>query len=404
MYLDNYKKEECTGCEACANICPKHAITMEEDEEGFRYPIIDSSICVSCNLCRSICPQTVSPVRYKNDKVAFGGYVKDLEALASSTSGGAFSALVKAYNPDYVFGAEADGLIVKHSYIKNAESIDKYRQSKYSQSQIGTAYNDVKSFLKKGNTVLFSGTPCQIAGLKKITGENGNLLTIEVICEGVPSPLFIRKYNDFLTKKYRSSIYSIDYRFKCLKTRKNSHSGKWDFEVMRIQLNNKRTIFKDRWFNPFWSIWLGHLMSRPSCYYCKYASTARTADITLGDLWGVHLYCPELYNNNAGASLIVCNTEKGKEILNLAINDLEGHILDFQKALKYQGPLRKTIDTNINRSLFMEDLKSEMPYKRIVKKWAKRPSLELLFRKYIWGNRQKVFIWKIFNSKENNND
>lgn len=159
----------------------------------------------------------------------------------------------------------------------------------------------------------------------------------------------------------------------------------------------KKTIIKDRWFNPFWSIWLNHLMSRPSCYKCRFTTAERGADISLGDLWGVHLYCPELYGSNGGSSLIVCNTEKGKTVVEKAQKLMYGHELAFEDALMYQSPMRKCISDNPDRERFMEDLQSDMSYNDINKKWAKKPSLKLLWQKYIWGNRQKVFFWNLKN-------
>ena len=176
--------------------------------------------------------------------------------------------------------------------------------------------------------------------------------------------------------------------------------GKWDFQQMLIITEDMKTeLKKDRWFNPFWSIWLKHLMSRPSCYECPFTNRDRVADITLGDLWGVHIYCPELYGNNGGTSLVIGNTEKGKSVIAEATKNMYGHELKFEDALKYQGPMRKHIPDNPRRKEFMEDLRSDMDYKQITKKWADRPSIKLLYQKYIWGNRQKVFVWNLFHKK-----
>lgn len=158
---------------------------------------------------------------------------------------------------------------------------------------------------------------------------------------------------------------------------------------------NKKVLKIDRWFNPFWSIWLNHLMSRPSCYKCSFAEQGRTADITLGDLWGVHLYCPELYGKNGGSSLAIGNTEKGTEVLKAAEQYMYGHELVFEDALKYQSPMRKHIDDNPLREAFMSDLESDMSFTEINRKWAKRPTLKLLWQKYVWGNRQKVALWNL---------
>ena len=163
--------------------------------------------------------------------------------------------------------------------------------------------------------------------------------------------------------------------------------------------NKKIVIEKDRWFNPFWSIWLKHLMSRPSCYECPFATTERTADISLGDLWGVHLYCPELYGENGGASLAVANTEKGKTILKAAETQMYGHELKFEDALKYQSPMRKHIDMNPERARFMKDLKGDMSVEKINKNWATKPNLKMLYQKYVWGNRQKVWLWNLLHKK-----
>ena len=140
-------------------------------------------------------------------------------------------------------------------------------------------------------------------------------------------------------------------------------------------------------------------MSRPSCYECPFTNNNRGADITLGDLWGVHIYCPELYGNNNGSSLVIGNTEKGIAVIKHAEKNMYGHMLSFDDALKFQGPMRKHIADNPNRKEFMNDLRSGMDYQQLTKKWADKPSLKLLFQKYIWGNRQKVFIHNIFKKK-----
>lgn len=136
-------------------------------------------------------------------------------------------------------------------------------------------------------------------------------------------------------------------------------------------------------------------MSRPSCYQCPFAQTKRGADITLGDLWGVHIYCPELYGKNGGASLVICNTEKGKNVLEKTREKMYGHDLDFDTALEYQSPMRNPIGYNPQREAFMEDLIGDMKFAEINKKWAKKPTLRLLWSKYVWGNRQKVAVWNL---------
>ena len=396
-------KALCCGCEACVQVCAHNAITMKEDNEGFRYPVVDTEQCVECGLCEKVCQYNDMPPKHAEKKYAFGGYHVNPEVRFESTSGGAFSAIVDAFcDENYIIvGAEARGMDVFHSYIEDKAGLAKFRKSKYTQSVIGKSYKQVKAFLKEGKKVLFSGTPCQIAGLRCYLRNvnQDNLLTVEVICEGVPSPLYVRKWNEHLKEQCGYEIGIIDYRYtgKAL-----LQKGKWDFQQVKIVSNDrKKTYIKDRWFNPFWSIWLNHLMSRPSCYKCRFTTAERGADITLGDLWGVHLYCPELYGSNGGSSLIVCNTAKGKAVMEKAQKSMYGHELAFDDALRYQSPMRKCISENPDKERFMADLQSDMTYKAINKKWAKRPTFKLLWQKYVWGNRQKVFFWNLkYNNKK----
>ena len=397
-YLDTNDKITCSGCEACANVCPHKAICMIPDSEEFRYPKINIDLCTNCGLCRKVCPYNLSPQKCSGMNYTFGGHIKNQKVLSESTSGGAFSAIVDAWcDKNYViFGAVSDGLNVYHDHIFDKKYLDKFRKSKYIQSNIGTSYTDAKKFLQDGKKVLFSGTPCQIAGLKSflLNCNQTNLLTVEVICEGVPTPLYLKSYNKYITTKYHSRIKSIDYRYKDFKSYFNHSIGRWDFEVMQLSLKNSRKLKTDRWFNPFWSIWISHLMSRPSCYQCPYATKERFADISLGDLWGVHLYCPELYNHNKGASLVICNSIKGKKAFLSTKDIFIGHELNYEEALKYQGPLKNHINSNPNRASFIQDLKT-MPYTALCKKWSSPPTIKLLWQKYVWGNRQKILFWKL---------
>lgn len=419
-YLINGDKAGCTGCEACISICPRSALSISTDNEGFRYPELDKSLCINCGLCHKVCPEENMPQKNTPAEEVFGGFITDESLREQSTSGGAFTAIVEGWSSLYekyvIFGAVSQGLEVYHSYIFDKALLGAFRKSKYSQSKIRDSYLKVQEFLTQGYAVLFSGTPCQIGGLMKYLSIRRipleQLLTVEVVCEGVPSPLYIDKFNQYLIKKKGGEISSIDYRFK--------DNFKWDFQVMKCDLTsqgnasaektfffkNKNLTWKcDRWFNPFWSIWLNHLMSRPSCYECPYVSIERVADISLGDLWGVHLYCPDLYGNNGGASVVFLNSSKGISIMENAKKYMYGHQLALADAVRYQAPLRNRISMNPLRQQCMADLGNPTTdYETIVKKWSKRSSLKLLFRKYIWGNRQKVALWSLFHYTRKKND
>ena len=410
-YLVTGKKDECYGCEACVQVCAHSALHLVEDEEGFRYPLVNKDKCVNCGLCNKVCPVEHPLEKETDEQIAFGGYAKDSQIRENSTSGGAFSAIVDRWcsggGENYaVFGALADGLEVRHSYVVDKSLISPFRKSKYSQSEIGDAFKKVRCFLKEEYSVLFSGTPCQIGALlnylRLYRTSTEKLLTVEVVCEGVPSPLYVRKLNEFFLRKYKTPISTIDYR--------NKDNMRWDFEVMEVGFKRVKTGFfnsfglsgckvsnkTDRWFNPFWSIWLQHLMSRPSCYKCAYATKSRVADITLGDLWGVHIYCPELYGNNGGSSVVGANTVKGREVVAGIQQSMVGHELDMDDVVRFQGPMRRPVSENPRREECMADLQNPLKkYEEINCRWAKSPSLKLLFNKYIWGNRQKVALWNI---------
>lgn len=390
-YLGTSRADECFGCEACIGVCTHKAITMVEDEEGFRYPVIQKEVCVNCGLCNTVCPGHNQPEKNPASPMVFGGHIKDEEIRDKSTSGGIFSAITEAWCKEgnyVVFGAYADKLEIFHGYIEDIRYLDKFRKSKYNQSHVGTAYQDVKRFLQIGKRVLFSGTPCQMAGLKNVLGkqfENENLLTVEVVCEGFPSPLFLRKYVEKLQQKKGSRVKSLDYRYK--------NSNKWDFECMEISFENGKKMVRDRWFSPFWVFWARRLMSRPSCEKCPFRTPQRLADITLGDLWGVQKYCPELYGGNKGATLTVCNTDKGKYWFSHAKENIEGHELDFNDALKYQRPMRVIVPGSPDRDKFVKDLK-EMDYDSLCKKWNGKEPFRVIWQKYVWGsNRQVVALY-----------
>ena len=384
-YLNTEKRSHCTGCEACVQSCSQNAISFHFDDELFGYPVIDKEKCVNCGKCYECCPVGRQELLNTSTQYCFGGYSTDADVLQKSTSGGAFTEIVKGWCGDncVVFGAVQNSeLQVEHKYITDIAELDIMRKSKYSQSRIGTAYCDCRRFLAEGKKVIFSGTPCQIAGLKAYLRNKDypNLLTIDVICEGVPSPKFIRSFVSYLEEKNKSKKISLDYSDK--------DNDRWDFNVMSALFQNGKTVKIDRWVNPFFDFWMQHIMSRPSCYECMYTSTNRAADITLGDLWGVHVICPELYNDNRGCSLILCNTEKGLDAFTSA--QMIKRKLELEAVLKFCSRMRNPVQYNERREEFLSDL-DVMPFRTIKKKWYKGSSLKFLFSKYVYGsNRQKV--------------
>jgi coenzyme F420-reducing hydrogenase beta subunit len=387
-FLISQNKSECYGCGACQNVCPRSCISMVFDSEGFRYPSIDKTKCISCSLCQKVCPASNLPLR-NPPQSAYGGYCKSKKTCEESTSGGFFPLLAKRciQEKGAVFGAaEINPLSIKHVMIDSEDELPKIQKSKYLQSDVGECYKETKTLLTAGKKVIFSGTPCQIAGLLNylhITGAPTNtLLTAEVVCEGLPTYLFTKKQIEYFQSKKKSQVSYLDWRYK--------NKNRWDFQTMLFCFSNGKKMTIDRWVNPFWSIWLSHVMSRPSCYDCPFAAKERVADISMGDLWGVHKYCPDLYNKDRGASVVFINTEKGKNALENVLPNFNGRPLNIDDAIRYQGPLRNHIIQNPLRNDFFQDI-STFSYPQLVRKYGKKNKVSFLIWKYCFGNRWVVF-------------
>lgn len=303
---------ECTGCTACASACPNQCINMTENQEGFLYPEIDSSKCIECSLCVRSCPicsQLPIPVQ---ETIAYAAYTKSSELRKESSSGGIFSELALAVleQGGVVFGvAYSEQFEVNHICVESADELYRLRGAKYTQSSLEGIFSKVKSYLKQKRRVLFSGTPCQVAGLKAfLKTEDALLLCVDFVCHGVPSPAVWQSY-----VKYRSKVdnngempLSIDMRSK--------ESG-WSYyrysNVFRYEQKQWRSTSGD---NLYMKIFVGDYINRLSCSNCQAKGYNRMSDITLGDFWGVWDIEPEM-DDNKGTSLVLVHTQAAKSIL-----------------------------------------------------------------------------------------
>lgn len=284
---------------------------MKPDSEGFLYPVIDDSLCTECGLCRTVCPAN-APLQ--DDARSFvpavyAAWCDSDEVRLSSTSGGVFSALCEDVisRDGTIYGcAFDDELSAHHGRATQIEECHDFRGSKYSQSVIGTSYQDAKRDLQQGIPVLFSGTPCQIAGLKGFLGsKRPGLVTADVVCHGVPSPGLFAEHLDFLSATRGSLVAEYQHRPKDVGW---GHNEKIVFADGAVEI---RTPLADSWRKLFYS----EVALRPSCYQCRFASIRRVSDITLGDYWGVGLSHPELADNPLGISLVLINSEAGAQAL-----------------------------------------------------------------------------------------
>lgn len=305
------EKELCYGCSACEKKCPQKCIEMHTDENGFLYPQIDEKNCIDCFICQKVCIRKQNQNIEKNKtNGCYLGVHKDENIWINSSSGGAFTAIVQSFaekNP-IIFGAYFDeNMKVKHGYLKISETA-KMRKSKYVQSELGNTFRDVERFLKDGRYVIFSGTPCQIAGLYAAIGKNHeNLFTIDLICTGVCSPKLWKKYIIFLENHFHKKIKNVDMRYK---VKNNNDWNIGDTNVVFFDGTYARNE-KTRLYRYLYGQKTGY---RDACYHCQFANTQRVADITIGDWWGSIDKLPEIQEHK-GISVLLINSEKGNNII-----------------------------------------------------------------------------------------
>jgi len=304
------EKPLCTGCSACLNICPVQAINMLPDEEGFRYPLVDSEKCTECGMCRETCP-VINPTRRDNFKycLVYAGWSRDEEIRLSSTSGGVFSEIAEhiVRLGGYVAGARyGDNHRIEHCLVDSSAGLVRIRQSKYAQSDIGLIYGDIKSLLDCGKSVLFCGTPCQNAGLFRFLGKDYERLVLcDFICRGVNSPTVYESYLRMLEGWYGSKIDFVKFKDK---------TYGWNNFSTLVRFTNGRRYLEDRYSDPYMIGYLRHnVYLRPSCYDCKFKMVPHLADITLGDFWGIAKTRPHL-DEDKGTSVIMINSDKGRKV------------------------------------------------------------------------------------------
>lgn len=299
--VNKYNKEQCFGCTACYNICPQNCIKMVFDEEGFKYPYVDISLCIDCGLCIKHCPIT-NDFTSQKIKACFGLIHNSNFITDQSASGGAFTAVA-----EYVL--EKNGIVYGCAFnndieavtiaIDNSKDLNKLRGSKYVQCDNLQKYREIQENLDKDIEVLYASTPCNVSGLKAYLGKlYENLTTLDLFCHGVPSPILFKNYITWLENKYYGKVTEYSFRDKKYGWGTQGH----------FTINGKHHILYGT--DPYYNSFLYGKTYRPSCYQCKFASSKRTGDISIGDFWGIEQFHPEV-DTNQGVSAILINTEKG---------------------------------------------------------------------------------------------
>lgn len=350
-------KTKCAGCAACYSVCPKNCISMIEDEEGFLYPVLDTEKCIHCDACGRVCP-----LKEDNNKKygIISSYIiqnKNEDILRQSTSGGGFTPIAEYIlkREGVVFGVEMDkNFFVKHVKITNDEELALFRNSKYVQSYVGDTFKEAKRELDKGKLVCFSGTPCQIQGLKNYLREDyENLVTVDVVCRGVPSPGIWSKYNNHL--KSKGKIKEIVFRDKELG---------YQYSTMKVEYENGKTerngIESDQWLRMFFS----GMILRPSCTKCNFRSINRCSDFTIWDCFNVSDLTKEL-DETKGATRMLIHTQKGLELFYAVCNSF--NVTDTSVEMISSG-ISTTVIENKRKDEFINDY-HEMDMESLLNKW-----------------------------------
>ncbi len=367
LYLSNKDILNCCGCRACAQRCPVGAIKFIENEEGFIYPSIDTQQCISCGLCKNVC-NMLQPVLYGEPQTGYAVYVKDRSLLRKSSSGGAFIALAKAVIADggLVIGCvdDKDGMPM-HTTAKTTEELAFMQGSKYAQSNMGTIYLETEKHLKEGVKVLFTGTPCQIAGLRAyLSKPYSNLYCMDIICHGVPSRKLYREYLKWLGKQKKGKVVSYQFRSKI----KNN----WSY-TRRAEIKRRNNVIKisemTASLDPYCYSFLRGFICRESCYKCPYSRIERIGDITVGDFWGIDKTYPELYNQD-GVSAVIVNTAYGKELFEQVRDQLDVHPVEITKIQEHNGNLTAPTNRPTLRNHIYKEM-NEYGFDRIANKYMR---------------------------------
>lgn len=341
--------DRCCGCSACFAACPHGAIEMKPDDEGFLQPVVNVDLCVECGLCAHVCP-VLHPGESRKPIAVYAAKAKDDELRRISSSGGIFSLLARRVleRGGVVYGAafEPETYKVVHIAVEDEEGLDRLRGSKYVQSDMGDTFRNVKRDLDNGRHVLFSGCPCQVAGLRKfLDGQPENLLLVDVLCHAVPSPKVWQCFLDAQKLETGDQIVSIEPRRKC----------NWRSFEIAAKFKSLNGIVYERKFPIWYSIFFGELCSRMSCYRCAFRNCCSGADVSIGDFWGIEHALPDM-EDELGVSVVTSNTKKGNVAVNEASVGMNRIDVPIKLAIKRNKAFSRDERMSSRRNYFMANI------------------------------------------------
>ena len=339
-------KSKCIGCGLCKNLCPKNAITMEPETDGFLYPKIDLSKCIECNICRKNCPINKDKIINNNKYKFYSAKNKDLDVVKESTSGGVFTSIAKEVikNKGIVYGCTYKKFKTFHIRINKEKDINKITGSKYSQSNILKIIPQIKKDLDKNKLVLFSGTPCQV-GMINSYFKSPNLITLSVVCHGVINDTIVNNYKKYLEKTEKDKLIDIKFR-----TKENG----WSKSSIKYILKNK-TIIKEFLNDDLMRLYLTNLILRESCYKCSFKGNNNSADIIIGDCWGIEQTNKKMYDEE-GISMITCRTDKGKKLFNSIKDSIDIALEKEENVKRFNPSLYRSEQKPVERNYIFTDL------------------------------------------------
>lgn len=344
------EENQCTGCSACAAICPKQCIHMEPDVEGFLRPVVEKDNCVNCGVCQKVCP-ILSPLHPSSpdETSAYAAYNLDSDIRWQSTSGGVFTALCTWIldRGGVVFGAVYnEDFTVRHCMIDRKAELWRLRGAKYAQSDLADCFSQVKTCLTHGQHVLFSGTPCQVVGLQKYLGKSWDtLLLVDVVCHGVPSPAVWKQYIQYRSLQDAHGAIPNTINLRSKETGWPGYSIRFDYEGGAFY-SAKNNV------DPYLRAFVGDLCLRPSCYECRFKGISRISDFTLADYWGIEGQFPELHDGK-GTSLVFIHSSKANTIWEDISSIMRWQKVDPNEAIRQNPSAIRASQLPENRHVFM---------------------------------------------------
>lgn len=378
-------KHNCCGCEACVQACPKQCISFEEDTEGFRYPKVDESLCVDCGACERTCP-VLTPFESRRPQKQFAAINPDETIRKQSSSGGIFTMLAEKVIDEggVVFGVRFDkNWQAIFDYTETVKGLAAFRGSKYVQARVGIVFRQVRDFLKQGRKVLFTGTPCQVSALRHfLHHEYENLLLVDFICHGVPSPKVWRLYLDEVTKNAIRAINDVQFR------NKNQGWKRYNFDMTYDKDEKRYNISSWHQENHYMRVFLRDVILRPSCYDCKAKGGRSGSDLTIADFWGIAQLNPEM-DDDGGTSLVLVNSEKGAS--NYSTLQLKSWESQYNDILRLNRAVEKSAKEHPKRQYFFANLDANKNVVSLIDTTLRIP-LYLRIKKF-----PKCFLRKVWN-------